>query len=61
MGTDFPEKEYLGVMKRPSKKDIKAALDLLKSPAPLADVPPAPPAALQPKKSNKNRIRKQGV
>ncbi|CAN5486645.1 hypothetical protein BH11ARM2_BH11ARM2_07940 [soil metagenome] len=48
-------------MDRPSKKDIKAALDKLKAPEGNAEVPQAPTPALQPKKTNKNRIRKQGV
>lgn len=48
-------------MERPSKKDIKAAVEKLKSPEGSADVPQAPTPQLQEKKSNKNRIRKQGV
>ena len=48
-------------MERPSKKDIKAALDKLKAPEGTANVPQTPTPSLQPKKSNKNRIRKQGV
>jgi hypothetical protein len=50
-------------MERPSKKEIKAALDRLKAPNASSSSPtggengPAPTA----KKSNKNRIRKQGV
>ena len=48
-------------MERPSKKEIKAALDKLRSPEGTPDLPPQQTPALQPKKSNKNRIRKQGV
>ncbi len=50
-------------MERPSKKDIKAALDKLKD-APRPGGTSGPDyngPALSPKKSNKNRIRKQGV
>ena len=48
-------------MERPSKKEIKAALEKMKAPEGSADLPPAPTPQLQPKKNNKNRIRKQGV
>jgi hypothetical protein len=50
-------------MARPSKKDIKAAIDKLKDDAPRTstDGPDYSGPALSPKKPNKNRIRKQGV
>lgn len=48
-------------MERPTKKEIKAALDKLRSNEGSADLPQAPTPALTPKKGNKNRIRKQGV
>lgn len=48
-------------MERPSKKEIKAALDRLKSPEGTTEVPQQPTPSLQAKKPNKNRIRKQGV
>lgn len=48
-------------MARPSKKEIKAALDRLRSPEASSEMPQQPAAALPAKKSNKNRIRKQGV
>lgn len=49
-------------MARPSKKEIKAAIDRLKEPTDAkADIPDRPmPSALEPKKSSQ-RIRKQGV
>ena len=48
-------------MERPSKKDIKAALDKLRLPQGQSDVPEAPAPNLQPRKTNKNGIRKKGV
>jgi hypothetical protein len=60
-GDPVRDKEYVELMKRPSKKEIKAAIDKLKSPEGPADIPEAPNAAVQAKKPNKNRIRKQGV
>lgn len=49
-------------MARPTKKEIKAALDKLKAPTDgPADAPPQPSAAhLEPKKTSQ-RIRKKGV
>lgn len=52
-------------MARPSKKEIKAAIDKLKeAPEGSSDTSPAAgntSPSLQAKKANKNRIRKQGV
>lgn len=48
-------------MERPSKKDIKAAVDRLKANDASADIPQQAAPQLQAKKTNKNRIRKQGV
>jgi hypothetical protein len=48
-------------MERPSKKEIKAALDRLKSPEAKSDLPEMHTPSLHAKKGNKNRIRKQGV
>lgn len=48
-------------MDRPSKKQIKEALDKLKAPPMLNGLPQAPTPQLPDKKPNKNRIRKQGV
>ena len=51
-------------MDRPSKKDIKAALDRLRDSKPATGGSPEPDQSvrhLEAKKSNKNRIRKKGV
>ena len=48
-------------MNRPSKKDIKAALDKLKESKPGTSGPEYVERPLEAKKANKNRIRKQGV
>jgi|GEM_PF-2060843 len=51
-------------MERPSKKDIKAAVDGLKSPKQSSagtGGDTSGPSAPSGKKPNKNRIRKQGV
>ena len=48
-------------MERPSKKEIKAALDKLRLNPGQPDVPEASTPPLQPKKTNKNGIRKKGV
>ncbi len=54
-------------MKRPSKKEIQAAVDKLKENKPGSPGAGAPgaeesaPSKLEAKKSNKNRIRKQGI
>ena len=48
-------------MERPSKKEIKAALDKLRSNEGGNELPETPTPALQPKKTNKNGIRKKGV
>lgn len=49
-------------MAKPSKKDIKAAIDRLKTPTETGgDLPSAPTPHLSEKKGNKNGIRKKGV
>jgi len=48
-------------MNRPSKKDIKAALDKLKESKPGTSGTDYVERPLEAKKANKNRIRKQGV
>ena len=48
-------------MNRPSKKEIKAALDKMKEPKTGTSGPDYVERPLETKKSNKNRIRKQGV
>lgn len=48
-------------MDRPSKKAIKAALDKLRLDPGQSDLPEISTPPLQPKKTNKNGIRKKGV
>lgn len=48
-------------MNRPSKKEIKAALDKLKDSNPRTGGMDYLEKPLEAKKTNKNRIRKQGV
>lgn len=49
-------------MKRPSKKEIKEALEKLREPKSAGGIEPETGAPrLEPKKANKNRIRKQGI
>ncbi|MDQ2986400.1 MAG: hypothetical protein M3R13_06725 [Armatimonadota bacterium] len=49
-------------MKRPSKKEIKEKLDKLKESKPgVPAIDTQPTGRPEPKKPNKNRIRKQGV
>lgn len=48
-------------MKRPSKKEIQAAVAKLKETKQGSAEIEQPVAKLEPKKPNKNRIRKQGV
>ncbi len=46
---------------KPSKKDIKAAVDKLKDNKPSASNLDQPTPKLEAAKPNKNRIRKQGI
>jgi hypothetical protein len=46
---------------KPSKKDIKAAVDKLKDNKPSTGSMEQPDAKLSAAKPNKNRIRKQGI
>ena len=48
-------------MKRPSKKDIKAAVDKLKDSSSGSSNPSEPKAGKLPAKKSSQRIRKQGV
>lgn len=56
-----PARVIVTDMERPTKKEIKAKLEAMRGPEGPTDVPQAKTPALSEKKSNKNRIRKQGV